>query len=105
MARLACLVVALSCASAFTTTLHGGSNEDTAVGTPGAATLLRQPWLTTYDPDVRLLPAAQVSNAGISAGCCAGSAAPACAYRRRASETAREPPGALVCARLSGKRA
>lgn len=47
------LLALVSGAAAFTTTLHGGADEATPVGTPGAATLLLQPWLTQYDPEVR----------------------------------------------------
>ena len=55
LALLVALAATLRCGfvAAFTTTLHGGANEDTPVGTVGAATLLRQPWLTEYDVDVR----------------------------------------------------
>ena len=31
--------------------------QDLPIGTPGAATLIRAPWLTDYDPDVRVPPA------------------------------------------------
>jgi hypothetical protein len=50
-------------ASAFTTTLHGGANEDTPVGTPGAAALTLQPWLTEIDADVRPHPAGAPAHA------------------------------------------
>lgn len=53
--RAAVLLALVGGAAAFTTTLHGGADEATPVGTPGAATLLLQPWLTNYDPDVRPL--------------------------------------------------
>jgi len=47
-------LVALPTASAlFSTTLHGAPTEVIEPGTPGAATLTLQPWLTTYDQDVR----------------------------------------------------
>jgi len=45
-------LVALPTASAlFSTTLHGAPTEVIEPGTPGAATLTLQPWLTTYDQD------------------------------------------------------
>lgn len=53
-------------ATAFTTTLHGGADEATPVGAPGAATLLLQPWLTNYDPDVRLCPLLRAPFSGVT---------------------------------------
>jgi hypothetical protein len=51
---LACAVALASPAAAlFSTTLHGAPTEQIEPGTPGAATLELQPWLTTVDPDVR----------------------------------------------------
>lgn len=53
-AALAAAGLALPAASAlFSTTLHGAPTEQIQPGTPGAATLTLQPWLTTVDPDVR----------------------------------------------------
>ena len=53
-AALACAAAALSPAAAlFSTTLHGAPTEQIQPGTPGAATLELQPWLTTVDPEVR----------------------------------------------------
>jgi hypothetical protein len=53
---LACAVALASPAAAlFSTTLHGAPTEQIEPGTPGAATLELQPWLTTIDPEVRAL--------------------------------------------------
>ncbi len=45
--------LARSVRAEFSTTLHGAPTEIVEPGTPGAATLELQPWLTTVDPDVR----------------------------------------------------
>ena len=45
--------LAHSAAAMFSTTLHGAPTQTIEPGTPGAATLELQPWLTTIDPDVR----------------------------------------------------
>lgn len=45
--------LAHSAAAVFSTTLHGAPTQTIQPGTPGAATLQLQPWLTTIDPDVR----------------------------------------------------
>lgn len=45
--------VASAAQQLFSTTLHGSPAEIVEPGTPGAATMQLQPWLTDYDPDVR----------------------------------------------------
>ena len=53
---LATAALASSASALFSTTLHGAPTEVIEPGTPGAATLTLQPWLTDYDADVRAPP-------------------------------------------------